>query len=72
MRSKDVPSHADSLDDRGISGIGLDLLPDAADVDIDAALLRTGKADMSEGKELGAAEDPARILAEREQHIEFG
>jgi len=64
-----IAAQADGLDEGRILVVGLDFLPHATDMDIDAAFNRAGGTRMGAGKDLLAVHDLPRILAKHQQNV---
>src|SRR5262249_12863737 len=70
-RGENVAAVTDRLDQCRLFGISLDLAPQPADQDIDAAIEKIGGATAREVEELLAAENALRTLGERQEDLEF-
>src|ERR1700761_3193152 len=71
-RRKHVAAGAHRLDHGGFLRIALDLAPDTADQDVDAAFERTGIAALGEVEQALARQHAAGPLAEGPQQVELG
>src|SRR3954470_23515465 len=71
-RREQIAAGPDRLDERRLARVLLDLLTQAADQDVDAALIGSGDAPLRKIEQLVARENPARTLAKGVQEIDLG
>jgi hypothetical protein len=72
VRREDVACEPYRFDEAGLARVRLDLLAHAADVNVDAALDRSGHPAVGEVEQSLTREDLPRVPAEGEQQIELG